>query len=151
MAERQLLQLEKSRRRDPHAPDFGGWMVKDDTNTALLGATPTAYSATLDEVESFLTDESRPHFRKGRDGEYRWTIPETAAENVSPLEVMLWVTTLAMKDGDRARALKHAKDAAPYMGLTAQQIVEEVVAGKSVSQMYAEVQEKLRMAASRRM
>ena len=59
MAERQLLQLQKSRRRDPRATDFGGYMLVDPfTDTAVCGA-PNAYSATLDDVEAYLTDDAR--------------------------------------------------------------------------------------------
>jgi hypothetical protein len=58
MAERQRLRLEKSRRRDPRAPDFGGFMLIDaSTNAVVFGATPFAYSASLDEIEGFLTSD----------------------------------------------------------------------------------------------
>lgn len=55
-AERQGLTLLKSRRRDPDAIDFGGFMIVDqDTNGAVFGATPHAYSASIEEVEDWLT------------------------------------------------------------------------------------------------
>lgn len=56
MAERQGLRLEKSRRRDPHALDYGGFMLTDPaTNGVVMGADPFAYSADLDQVEEWLT------------------------------------------------------------------------------------------------
>jgi hypothetical protein len=77
MAERQLLRLKKSRRRDPRAPDFGGYMLVDDRNNVVLGASQNAYEATLDDVEAYLTDDSRPRYRRA-PGEkvQRWHIPE---------------------------------------------------------------------------
>ncbi|WP_448150020.1 hypothetical protein [Labrys miyagiensis] len=56
-AERQGMQLQKSRRRDPRAIDFGGYMLVDaSSNTLILGGSPYAYSASLDEVETYLFD-----------------------------------------------------------------------------------------------
>ena len=55
MARRQGLRLSKTRRRDPRAIDYDGWMVIDMfTNRAVYGGQPYAYSATLDEVEAYL-------------------------------------------------------------------------------------------------
>lgn len=55
-AARQGLQLIKSRRRDPRALDFGGWMIVEiSTNKVVAGATPREYSMSLDDVESYLT------------------------------------------------------------------------------------------------
>ncbi|CAM5774903.1 hypothetical protein LMIY3S_04755 [Labrys miyagiensis] len=51
------MQLQKSRRRDPRAIDFGGYMLVDaSSNTLILGGSPYAYSASLDEVETYLFD-----------------------------------------------------------------------------------------------
>ena len=56
MAERQGLSLAKSRRRDPNALDFGGYMLVDaTTNAVVAGGSPGPYSLTLDEVEAWLT------------------------------------------------------------------------------------------------
>lgn len=56
MAERQGLQLLKSRRRDQRAIDFGGFMLIDPaTNSVVMGADPIAFSATVDDVERWLT------------------------------------------------------------------------------------------------
>lgn len=57
IAERRGLQLLKSRRRDPGAIDFRGFMLVDaSTNTVVLGSSPFAYSAGLDEVRAHLGD-----------------------------------------------------------------------------------------------
>ena len=56
-ADRLGLRLHKTRRRDPRAYDFGGWMVVDRfTGIAVYGYQPHDYSATLDDVERFLED-----------------------------------------------------------------------------------------------
>jgi len=56
MAERQGLVLQKSRRRDERAIDFGGYMLVDaKANFVVMGAEGHAYSATLDQVEEWLT------------------------------------------------------------------------------------------------
>ena len=55
-ADRQGLRLIKSRRRDPDAIDFGGYMLADiQTGGAVLGSGHFLYQADLDEVESYLT------------------------------------------------------------------------------------------------
>jgi hypothetical protein len=57
-AARQGLQLVKSRRRDPRALDYGGWMITElSTNTIVAGATPREYSMSLDDVEKYLTED----------------------------------------------------------------------------------------------
>jgi hypothetical protein len=56
-AERRGYRLEKSRRRDPLAVDFGGYMlIHARLNAVVLGSDPVAYTATLDEVEAALND-----------------------------------------------------------------------------------------------
>lgn len=56
MAQRQGYVLKKSRRRDPRAIDFDGYMLVDAAqNVGVVGYTPHAYSADLDEIEAFLT------------------------------------------------------------------------------------------------
>ena len=61
MAERQGYSVSKSRRRDPRAIDFGGYMLVDIRNNfPVFGGDPYPFSATLDDVEAFLTsDEPR--------------------------------------------------------------------------------------------
>lgn len=57
MAERQGLTLSKSRRRDPKALDFGGYMlINASTNTVVAGSDPSPYSLSLDEAEGWLND-----------------------------------------------------------------------------------------------
>lgn len=56
MAERQGLLLQKSKRRDTRAVDFGGYMLVDiQTNGVVLGSGAFAFSADLDDVETYLT------------------------------------------------------------------------------------------------
>jgi hypothetical protein len=60
VAERQGLQLAKSRRRDPRATDFGGYMLSSIIkNFAVIGDQPFAFSATLDDVEAYLDKGAR--------------------------------------------------------------------------------------------
>jgi hypothetical protein len=59
MAERQGLQLTKSRRRDPRAVDYGVYWLAD-AHTSLVHAGPYQGGfRDLDEVERFLTDDDR--------------------------------------------------------------------------------------------
>jgi hypothetical protein len=59
MAERQGLRLEKSRRRDPRAIDYGRYMlVNAELNAAVAGTTATGrHEFTLDDVEAWLTSD----------------------------------------------------------------------------------------------
>ncbi len=58
MADRQGLRLLKSRRRDPRAYDFGGYMLVDhQTGGADFGSNPLPYSLSLDDVEMYLTSD----------------------------------------------------------------------------------------------
>jgi hypothetical protein len=79
MAARQLHRLEKSRRRDQHAVDFGGFMLVDHRNIIVLGAGRHEYDATLNEIEAYLTDTSRPRYKKASDGKYRWHVPHAGS------------------------------------------------------------------------
>ncbi|KQO69054.1 hypothetical protein ASF22_18550 [Methylobacterium sp. Leaf87] len=55
MAERRGMRLEKSKRRDPKAIDFGGYMLIDTAkNFAVVGSDPYPYSASLEDVEGWL-------------------------------------------------------------------------------------------------
>ncbi len=53
MLKRQGFELRKSRRRDPLAYDFGGYLVVDLRNRIVFGSDPMPFSATLDEVEEW--------------------------------------------------------------------------------------------------
>lgn len=59
MAERQGLKLEKSRRRDVHAWDYGTYQIVDpDRNMLIYSASiQHGYGLDLDDVEEFLTSE----------------------------------------------------------------------------------------------
>jgi hypothetical protein len=53
MAEREGLALSKSRRRDPQAIDYGGWMVVEPFMNAVVGgASPYPYSWSLETSRS---------------------------------------------------------------------------------------------------
>jgi hypothetical protein len=58
MAERQGLRLVKSRRRDPRAIDFGGYMIVDvETNGIVAGTGALGRPVwALDDVERYLTE-----------------------------------------------------------------------------------------------
>ena len=52
---RRGLILSKTRRRDPKARDFDGYMIIDaDTNSVVAGGTPFAFSMSLFDVEEWL-------------------------------------------------------------------------------------------------
>ncbi len=69
MAERQGYQLRKSPRRDPYARDYGGYMLVDPARPVnhprfvVQGGKPYAFSASLDDIEMFLTSEDRDERR----------------------------------------------------------------------------------------
>lgn len=55
MAERQGLQLQKSRRRDPRALDYGTYQLVDVQTSGLVAyGRQSGYGLTLDEVEREL-------------------------------------------------------------------------------------------------
>jgi hypothetical protein len=58
MADRQGLQLVKSRRRDPRAIDYGGYMLVDPrTNSVVAGAEGVGRPHwSLDDVERYLNE-----------------------------------------------------------------------------------------------
>lgn len=55
IAQRRGFRIEKSRRKDPDALDYGGYMlIKNDINGVVLGSTAFTYSATLDDIEKYF-------------------------------------------------------------------------------------------------
>jgi hypothetical protein len=54
MAERQGLRLVKSRRRDPRAIGYGGYMLTNTDNVAVAGEIDSPRALDLDAVESYL-------------------------------------------------------------------------------------------------
>ena len=60
-AERQGLVLQKSRRRDPRAIDYGGYKLVDLQTNAVVAGTEGIGRAhwSLDDVEQYLTGERR--------------------------------------------------------------------------------------------
>ncbi len=66
MAARQRMQLQKSRRRDPNAWDYGTYQLVDtDTNTVVAqdSAIGHGFGLSLDQIEARLT-----HKEEGHDG-----------------------------------------------------------------------------------
>ena len=59
MAERQGLKLEKSRRRDHHAWDYGMFMILSAENNGVVAGTVAGRPGfTIDDVEEYLTGET---------------------------------------------------------------------------------------------
>lgn len=57
MAERQGLRLVKSRRRDPRAIGYGGYMIVNQDNNAVAGEIDSARALNLDAIEDYLTGD----------------------------------------------------------------------------------------------
>ena len=51
---RQGLELQKSKRKDPMAIDFGKFMLADEAGVLVFGHEPRPFSATLEQVEKRL-------------------------------------------------------------------------------------------------
>jgi len=62
MAERQGYALVKSKRRDPRALGYAGFMIVEPyTNTIVYGEIDSDQALTLDQVEAWLTRKSLPN------------------------------------------------------------------------------------------
>jgi hypothetical protein len=60
MAQRQRLTLQKSRRRDPRAYDYGKYMLTDaDTHAVVYGSVAGRIGASLEDIEEYLTSDAR--------------------------------------------------------------------------------------------
>jgi hypothetical protein len=60
-AERQGLKLVKSRRRDPRALGYGGYMIIDpDLNAVVAGELDSSQALDLDQVEAWLDGDVEP-------------------------------------------------------------------------------------------
>lgn len=58
MAERQKLYVQKSKRRDKRAHDFGRYRIVDERNVIVVGGKDIGdFTMTLDEVETYLEKE----------------------------------------------------------------------------------------------
>ncbi|MGE5528770.1 MAG: hypothetical protein ACM3X6_06480 [Patescibacteria group bacterium] len=53
MLKRQGFCLVKSRRRDPRAIDYGGYMIVNESNVVVAGELNTGWVLSLDSVERF--------------------------------------------------------------------------------------------------
>ena len=58
MAERRSMRLHRSRRRDPEAPDYGRYLLRDvSTRVPVVGTSSDGRAMwTLDDVDTYLTD-----------------------------------------------------------------------------------------------
>jgi hypothetical protein len=80
IAERRGYRLEKSRRRDPHAPDFGGFMlIEAEKNYVVVGGHPFAYSASLEDVEDWLDSMIGPSTAPAVERDRRAPVAKAAA------------------------------------------------------------------------
>jgi hypothetical protein len=60
MAQRQGLRLEKSRRRDPRAIGYGGYMlIEVKSHLVMYGDNPFIYCCNLDDIAWYLAPEDR--------------------------------------------------------------------------------------------
>lgn len=59
MADRQGFKLMKSRRRDPRAVDYGTYWIVDPETNHIEAGDPTYGGMSLDEIEQWLTSDSR--------------------------------------------------------------------------------------------
>ena len=62
MAERRSLRLDRSRRRDPSASDYGRYLLRDvNTRVIVAGTTSTGTALwTLEQVEAYLAGRAMP-------------------------------------------------------------------------------------------
>jgi Cdc6-like AAA superfamily ATPase len=91
MAERQGLRLEKSRRRDPRAIDYGMYTLVDPNSNAIVaGAEGTGRpNFSLDDVEAFLTSDERANEVRRR---IRENLPSgTAMKRVDAEAIEAWI------------------------------------------------------------
>lgn len=51
---RQGLELQKSKRKDPMALDYGKYMLVNESGEPVFGQEPRPFSATLDQIEDRL-------------------------------------------------------------------------------------------------
>ena len=104
MAERQGLEIQKSRRRDPRAVDYDRWLILDARANAVVAGiegTPR-HGMTLDAVEAYLTGDE-------------WTFTKGALDDVLNCS-MTWPRRNAGRTGRRStprRPQRAASDGPP--------------------------------------
>jgi len=65
--ERMGYRLTKSRRKDPDAYDYGGYMVLDAwTNAVVIGSDPIEFCLTIEDVETFVAEAKPTRPKKGK-------------------------------------------------------------------------------------
>jgi hypothetical protein len=103
MARRQGLELQKSRRRDPRALDYGGYQLIDQGSSSLvLGEIAgTAFGASLDDIEAFLLRPraDRHPARAVNNGQ------GSAGAIVEQVAVPEWASDLLLRRPERADVL----------------------------------------------
>ena len=103
MARRQGLELQKSRRRDPRALDYGGYQLIDRGSSSLvLGELAgTAFGASLDDIEAFLL---RPRADR-HPGRAVNNSQGSAGVIVEQVAVPEWASDLLLRRPERADVL----------------------------------------------
>jgi hypothetical protein len=97
MAGRQGLDLQKSRRRDPHALEYGGYqLVESRSNSVVFGELAgRGFGVGLDDIESFLV---RPREKLARRGASLG--PAYAGVVVEHVPVPEWASDLLLRRSD---------------------------------------------------
>jgi hypothetical protein len=103
MARRQGLDLQKSRRRDPRALDYGGYQLIDrGSNSLVFGEiAETTFGASLDDIEAFLL---RPRADRHPDREVSNGQGSTQVV-VEQVGVPEWARDLLLRSPERADVL----------------------------------------------
>ena len=106
MADRQMLRLERIRRRDPDAPDFAGYVLRNAEDDVVLGGAGLN-CASLDQVEAFLKDATkRSRYIRGPDGAFHWQVqPRASVSDFDPARDGIYERKLVEGMGDRLHAL----------------------------------------------
>ena len=104
MADRQLLRLERIRRRDHDAPDYGGYTLMNADGLVVLGGAGLDCTS-LDQVEAFLKDATtRPRYVRGPDGAFHWhTEPRTSVSDFDPAKDGIYEREMVEGIRDRLR------------------------------------------------
>lgn len=66
-AARQGLRLAKSRRRDPHALDYGGYMLTDQAGNAVYSSGFNGFGLQLADIETYLAADKNARAEMGRN------------------------------------------------------------------------------------
>jgi len=100
IAKRRGYVLTRCRYRDPRAIGYGGYILADIQNRAVLGTSPHEYSATLDDVEEFFTEMDKEQRREDRQQRAEEARLRSAAGRRQAVAIAR-KTTIAEKAGAR--------------------------------------------------